>query len=543
MPNSLLTAVSGLLSHQRKLDVVANNLANMNTTAFKSQRIIFSDLIYEFLSQATSGNGSSIGGTNPTQIGSGSKTAQMARNFNQGTLDSTGQPLDFALQGEGFFMLSDGSQDFFTRAGAFSLDESGYMIDPATGFSVLRTGSVGEPDFQIAGDNRIQVPLGRTILGQPTTELDFSGVLNGDAVGPLAEVLTSANPYQDGGAAATTTTLLNDLDSIVDPFIGGDSIVISGSNADGTPYSVTLPVDGTTTLGDVVTALDGAITGASAALDTAGNLVVTADATGESLISVLLSNSAGNTGELDFPSHSLLETTGGKSGDTFRGVVDFFDVPGGAHELQYEFQKIGDNLWNVNFTMDPDDGTVNNGLIQNILFSSSGSLISVDGRTNSINTIEVDLNGVAQNQLIEVDLDQLIQIASDFAMQTEQNGAAPSKLTSVRVDSDGTIEGIASNGETYNIAQLAIALFRNEQGLNAVGDSYYENSLNSGSSEIGSAGSNGRGIIRGGQLESSNVDVAFEFTQLIVAQRGFSANARTITVADEILEELTNIIR
>ena len=543
MPNSLLTAVSGLLSHQRKLDVVANNLANMNTTAFKSQRIIFSDLIYETLSQATSGNGGSIGGTNPTQIGSGSKIAQMARNYNQATLDSTGQPLDFAIQGEGFFMLSDGSQNFFSRAGAFSLDESGFLIDPATGFSVLRTGALGEPDFQVATDNRIQVPLGKTILGQPTTAIDFSGVLNGDAVGPLRETMTSANPFEVSSVAATTGSLLNDLDSSVTPFTTGDTIILNGSNADGSPFSVTLPVDGTTTLGDVTSAINGAISGAVATIDASGNLIVTADLVGESLLGVLMTNGAGNTGELDFPSHSMLSTVSGKSGDLFRGVVDFFDVPGGSHELQYEFQKTGDNLWNLQVSTDPDNGVVTNGLIENILFSSTGTLISVDGRTNSLNTIEVDLNGFAQDQSIEVNLDNLIQIASDFAMKTEQDGTAPSKLTSVRVDSDGTIQGIASNGSTYDVAQLAIALFGNVQGLSAVGDSYFDGSLNSGAGEIGSAGSGGRGIIRGGQLETSNVDVAYEFTQLIVAQRGFSANARTITVSDEILEELTNIIR
>ena len=548
MPNSLLTAVSGLLSHQRKLDVVANNLANLNTAGYKAQSVVFSDLIYELLSPASGGNGTTIGGTNPIQVGSGSKTSQIARKFGQGSFDSTGQPLDFALQGEGFFVLSDGSQIYYSRAGAFSLDESGYLIDPSTGYSVLRTGTVGEstsgfPAFQIPGDNRIQIPLGKTILGKATSEVALNGILNADAIGPLAEVLTTANSLLSGGVPATTATLLNDLESNIVDYQSGDVIEITGSNHDGSPLNATLNVNAATTLGDLVSAIDTAVVGASASLDSDGNIQVTADQTGDSLIKVSVSDATGNAGSTDFRGHAFVTTTGGKEGDVFRGVLDIFDVRGGDHELEYQFQKIGDNLWDLTFEMDPSEGTVVDGRIESIQFNDDGTLLSINGLSNPINTVTVRLNGILQEQSFDVSIDNLIQIANDFAMSTEQDGTAPSKLVSVRVDSDGTLQGIASNGIPYDIAQISIALFRNPRGLNAAGDSYFVDSLNSGSAEFGSATNGGRGAIRGGQLEGSNVDVAFEFTQLIVAQRGFSANARTITVADEILEELTNIIR
>ncbi|MCA9209480.1 MAG: flagellar hook-basal body complex protein, partial [Planctomycetales bacterium] len=125
----------------------------------------------------------------------------------------------------------------------------------------------------------------------------------------------------------------------------------------------------------------------------------------------------------------------------------------------------------------------------------------------------------------------------------EQDGFAPGTMNSVNTGPDGTIYGIATNGRQFPIAQLALASFRNVQGLRSVGDNYFEESLNTGDVQLGTALSGDRGAIVAGQLETSNVEVAQEFTRLIVAQRGFSANARTITVADKVLEELTNIIR
>ena len=128
-------------------------------------------------------------------------------------------------------------------------------------------------------------------------------------------------------------------------------------------------------------------------------------------------------------------------------------------------------------------------------------------------------------------------------MNFTQDGFPPGTINSVSIGLDGTIQGVASNGISVPIAQLAIAFFENEKGLQATGDNYYVQSLNSGDPQLGIAGSGSRGLVQGGSLETSNVDVAFEFTQLIIAQRGFSANARTITVSSDVLEELTNIVR
>lgn len=548
MPNSLNTSVSGLLAHQRQLDMVANNLANINTTAYKTQRIVFSDLLYQSLAPATNGNGVSIGGTNPIEVGSGVRTGQIGRNFSQGSFNATGQPLDFALQGDGFFVVSDGNADFFTRAGSFSLDDGGYLIDPATGFPVKRFGPTGEsntegPSFQIAGDDRVRIPLGESILGNPTSEVNLSGTLNADSLGPAAQVLTTANSFTVGGAAANNATLLNNLDTNSVPYGAGDEVTIAGNNADGSPFSLDFGVDATTTLGDLVTAINGAVTGAVASLDGDGNLVLTSDDLGPSTVNLSIQDKAGNVGDTNYISHALIATTVGRNGDILTGQTEINDVRGGIHTLGYEFQKTGVNTWDLQFTLPNNDGTVTDGLIENIEFSDDGTLLSIDGVPNAISNVTVQFNDILQEQSFNVNINDLFQISSPFSMSITQDGLEPGKLVNVRVNSDGLLQGISSSGQIFDLAQMAIANFRNPQGLSAVGNNYYEATLNSGSVDLGTAGSGGRGTIRAGQLEGSNVDVAYEFTQLIVAQRGFSANARSITVADEVLEELTNIVR
>ncbi|MCA9065879.1 MAG: flagellar hook-basal body complex protein, partial [Planctomycetaceae bacterium] len=137
----------------------------------------------------------------------------------------------------------------------------------------------------------------------------------------------------------------------------------------------------------------------------------------------------------------------------------------------------------------------------------------------------------------------LTELGADHSIVASSNGYSPGELASVQIDADGTMFGLISNGLQIPLARIMIATFRNPDGLISVGNNYYKTSLASGDPEFGGALSGDRGAVRAGQLENSNVDLALEFTRLIIAQKGFSANARTITVTDAVLEELTNIIR
>jgi len=548
MSSSLLTGVSGLVAHQRMLDVVSNNLANLNTTAFKAGKTVFSDLLYTTIRPATNSTEADIGGTNPNQIGAGVKSAQISRRFTQGNLDQTGEVFDFALQGQGFFVLSDGSTNAYTRAGSFALDSDGYLVDPSTGYRVQRFGSLGEAGqgplgFQTPGDLGIVVPFGASIAGEASTEIRISGNLDAASLGPLAEVLTTSSPFLAGGAPATTATLLNALDSNVVDYAAGDQININGTDVDGSPISTSLAVDNTTTLGQLVGAIDAQYTEATASLDASGNVVVRANETGDALLSLVVTDNPANTGQTDFLGHRISTATSGKDGDTFETSVELYDVRGGAHTILLTFQKRDDTTWDLTASTDSDSGIVIDNAVSDIRFFEEGSFDQAVGTGIGDGNISFRFTGLAQEQTINVSFLNLTQLATDSALSTDQDGYAPGTLSSINLTSDGVIDGVATNGRKFSIAQLGIATFTNPQGLIAQGDNYYAASLNTGSPNIGTALSGGRGIIRGGQLEASNVDIALEFTRLIVAQRGFSANARTITISDEMLEELTNIVR
>src|SRR5579871_1665211 len=350
MANSIFTAVSGLSANQQSLDVVGNNLANLNTTAFKSQRVHFSDLLYQTLSPGSAG-GSFFSGTNPLQVGLGVRTESVDSDFQQGELQATGNPLDLAIQGNGFFVVNDGVRDLYTRAGAFGVDGQNFLVDPGTGDRLQRFGSLGEgsatsPAFQIPGSSDIKIPYGSAIPGQVTSNVTLQGNLSSNAVGPLAQVLTTSQAFKTGGAPATANTLLNSLDDSTAAYGSTDSIRIQGTTTTGATVNVTLSVGATTTLGDVVNKINASFPGSTATIDASGNVVVTNNATGPSQLSLSISDSAGNVGGLKWSDHILNVTTTGKNGDTFNTAIQIYDSQGTAHTLSLTFQKTASNTWN-----------------------------------------------------------------------------------------------------------------------------------------------------------------------------------------------------
>lgn len=547
MSRSLFSGVSGLRTHQQSLDVVANNLANMNTTGFKSQRAQFSDLVYNTLS-AASGPSVTQGGQNPVQVGTGVSLGKINRSFSQGALDSTGEALDFAIQGDGFFALSGPTNEpVFTRAGSFSLDSEGNLTDPSTGYLVRRTGSLGEGTenqfgFQIQGDNRIYIPLGATIPASETTSVNLSGSLPSNASPPVAEILSSISAFETPTGVANGATLLDDLSSNSQDYVAGDVVEINGTNVDGTPFSTSIPGENAT-LQDVVDAINGAIVGATASISSGGIVQVTADEPGDAFLSVSISDASGNVGQTQFTQNSMIVTTDGNDGDDFDLSFEMYDKRGAIHRLTLNFSKVSTNGWELNASLGDDRGEVIDGFVSNINFNENGTfaLAGVDGLGDT--DIEFAFDTIAENQTIQLNFENLTHIADDFTLAQTNNGKPVGSLVSVAADATGILTGLSSTGVSIPIAQLAVARFSNRGALEAIGNNYFTETNNSGEAQIGTGLTGGRGSISGGQLESSNVDIAEEFTRLIVAQRGFSANARTITVSDEVLEELANIIR
>ena len=552
MPNALLTGVSGLLVHQRMLDTTANNLANMNTIAFKSRRILFSDLDYEVIQPATSAGGGAIGGTNPNELGSGVRVAQISKQMSQGNLDQTGEVWDIAISGNGFFTASNGNETLYTRAGAFSLDSSGYLVDPATGYRVQRFGTVGEPDgvnptFQTPGDNGIYVPLGLAVPGQETTTVGLSGNLPSNS--PTSTPHTLASPQLlAGGVPATGATLLNSLVLNSVDYVAGDAINITGTNSAGAAVSATFNVTATSTVQDLVNAIDAAYGDATATLSASGVIQLNSDVVGPSSLTLNLADAAGNTGDMDNSAFNWSSTAGAHPAP-IEVPIEVFDEQGGAHTLKASFLHVGANTWNMTITGDVNT-TITGGVLNNIVFTTDGSGLA--GSSPSSLAFTASFSG-SPNQNLTINLApptsgtgnvvRFTQVASPNSVQYSRDGYGAGVLQEVRIQGDGTIELISTQDNSFRVAQIAISNFANPQGLTSAGENYYKQSVNSGVAQVGAPSTGGRGALKRGHLEQSNVDVALEFTRLIVAQRGFSANARTITVADQVLQELTNVIR
>ena len=226
------------------------------------------------------------------------------------------------------------------------------------------------------------------------------------------------------------------------------------------------------------------------------------------------------------------------------------DTRGSSFTMDLNLTKQEDGSWSLTGDIDPTIGEIVDGSVTGIRFADDGTLVQFGGTGNGDSRFVLRLNDQSEDQIIDVNfgelgsLDGLSQTGDSVSTPLgEANGYANGVFEKVSTDADGVVFGIADNGVRFPLAQLAIANFRNSNGLKGIGDNQFEETLASGAALLGSALSGGRGAIRAGQLEGSNVELTAEFTRLIIAQRGFSANARTVTVTDEVLEELTNIIR
>ncbi|MCA9212860.1 MAG: flagellar hook-basal body complex protein [Planctomycetales bacterium] len=552
MPNSLLTGVSGLLAHQRLLDIVGHNIANANTVGFKAQRVLFSDLFYEVINPATSGGDGDSGGVNPNEIGGGVQLAMTDRKFAQGGLTSTGEQFDVAISGGGFFVVDNGIETFLTRAGLFSLDANDILVAPG-GMRVQRVAGVGEfgPDqfgFQIAGDSSIHIPLGSAIPGEETQTVALAGNLDADTTGLQEEIRFSA-PFQvdgpSGQVPATGATLLSDIITSSGTFGGSDEIRLSGLDTDDSPVSASIAIDGTSTLQDLVDLINANYAGITADINGDGGIELMAVEPGPTDFSVKFDNAPSNSFNINFTQHLLNNRRQeGKNADIVIQSVAVYDERGGRHDIELEFEKVDDDTWTMVASIDPAEGEVTDNVIEEIVFNDDGSWRGSSDTQLLVNLVGFDdplaLNFVFEDETTGITLNHR---PSKSNLTITQDGSEPGSLVSVNIDIDGYIKGISSNGRTITLAQLAVASVANPKGLSAIGDNLYQTTLNSGEPQIGLAGAGDRGTLVGGQLESSNVDLAYEFTRLIVAQRGFSANARTITISDEMLEELSNIIR
>lgn len=547
MNNALLAGVSGLKAHQTMIDVAGNNLANINTYAFKASRVTFSELLNQTMREASQPT-ENTGGTNPMQVGSGVGIASIDRNMNQGSLIHTGQPLDMAISGAGYFVLNDGQKDVFTRVGAFAVDSNYYLVDPSTGNRVQRIGSEGVSEgFQDASSNDIRIPYDVALPAKATENLSFTGNLSADDQKASTNLLTSVIQYTKDSAVASSTTLLTDLDQASGGPLDG-TIDITGTDRNGNSVYVSTVVDDTTTVQDLVDAITAAFPGSTATIAN-GEIRLEDNASGYSLTDLNLTYEG--DGALEFPSYFKLLSAGGSAVKNTN--VEIFDSQGIAHTLSAAFVRTNDpNQWDLVVTSMTGDAQLVDRRIQGITFLADGSFGGVgSGATPDDPNFQFTFaNDPTNTRAVNVDFGTIGEFnglqqfgGNSTVAASGQDGYASGWLSTLSVNAEGVLVGVFTNGVRKDIACLKIATFQNPAGLEALGGNYFSTSANSGDMVPTRALSGGAGGVSGGSLEKSNVEVAGEFVNLIQAQNGFQANARTISVSNDMLHELTNLIR
>ncbi len=411
MLRSMFSAVSGLRNHQIYMDVIGNNISNINTTAFKASRITFQEMLSQLLRSGSAPEPQGRGGINPAQVGLGSLVGAVDTLHTQGAFQSTGQVTDLGIQGDGFFIVTDGTRQFYTRDGAFNISPDGTVTGSATGLKLM--GWVADQNGQVDTAGPLQVlslPLGAGMIARASAEARIDGNLQ------------------------------------------------AGSN---NPLSLNMTV---------------------------------------------------------------------------------YDSLGHPHEVVLTFTRTGPDTWSwTASTAEAGVAVTGSGTLT---FDADGRVTAGAGGTIQVTYTPGTLGYAPQSpQTINVDFGSLTQTAGATNLTAETDGNSPGSFSTFSIANNGAIYGIYSNGQRRLLGQIALARFVNPGGLMHVGSNLYDLSPNAGDPQVGTAGTGGRGEILSGVLEMSNVDLAREFTNLIMAERGFQANARVLTASDELLQELANIKR
>jgi flagellar hook protein FlgE len=480
----MFSSVSGLKSHQTKMDVIGNNIANVNTVGYKASRTTFAEVFAQTLSGAGSPDANSgKGGTNPLQIGLGMNVNAVDTLMSRGSLQRTDSPTDLSIEGEGFFIVRSGFEGtpMFTRAGNFSIDKLGNLVTSE----------------------------GLNLLGWQKYSMDSDG----NYIFDTQEEIKPLNLYEDEynlnkriiAAKATTQAVLSgNLDATVSPVGGYDD----GSGVD---HSIN-----------------------GAAIDTIPDSL----------------DSSGENNEDGIP-----DDGNANSDPHFIVPLTVYDKLGNEYKLNVRFWK---NFTDSTSAEGPEtswyysvagegDTSFGDGATGFIKFDSDGKIIKDDANFGVKETIQVIPSAITGTDSFEFELnfEKLSMYADDSSVKpTQVDGYPPGTLTSFNIGSDGILTGVYSNGRQQPLALVGIAVFDNAAGLQKAGSNLFLPTSNSGDfTRAYKPGTEGAGSLNPGTLEMSNVDLAQQFTEMIVTQRGFQANSRIMTTADEILQELANMKR
>ena len=568
MMRSLYSGVAGLKTHQIRMDVIGNNIANVNTTAYKSSSMTFSELMSQTTQKASGANATTgVGGTNAKQIGLGVKAGAINTAITtQGSAQSTGNPFDIMITGDNFFVVNNGSENFFTRDGSFYVDGAGNLAMTSTGYNVMGWG-VDETTGNIKQDTvtalRIMSAANMTYPPEATTQANISGILdendkdvtsaNGKTVNlnffdARGYSYTAKFTFKQSGGDKTNEYSM-ELNKILDST--GKEIDISklkfgNRSQQKMETKVTLNTDAYKWDGKVLKTKDGTTDVADLAdiFKADGSLITPADdAAAQKQQKALdaIAKAYGYEGSTDEFLNLYITSTADKDkqltiqdllGNMMAGkTTDVLPADGSAITMEGRYFEGTTVVFNKDTGKLESVGGSTTNLNVNAAFSALGGNFS-DVTIDLSECTNYDNKGTSTIGATSGDLDGL------------GTGRRPGDMIGVSIQKDGMIYASYDNGMTKLLGQIATAAFANASGLEKQGDNLYSATLNSGEFDgIGVDITAGGGYMSTGHLEMSNVDLSSEFTEMITTQRGFQANSRIITVSDTLLEELTNLKR
>ena len=516
MMRSLYSAVSGLKTHQTRMDVIGNNIANVNTEAFKSSRVTFTEIMYQTTASASGGNAATgVGGINAKQIGLGVSTGATTISITTaGAAETTGNPFDLKLtdsESTNFFIVSDGTNTFFTRSGSYYVDGNGFLCMTSTGYTLMGwqiDPTTGEIKKDTVTPLQVMSAANQTSTPEGTTLGAVSGILDKNDTNVTSDdgYAMTLNFYDDLGYAYTAKFAVKPLSTGNESNDKGKYVVeLAGVlDSNGQDYmelynKMVTDAGGTDTL-----TYDQMV--CQYVKDEDGNIL----------------NEDGDVVEQTATGAWIVRDTGATSAPAYTRLID--DANNLSCVLEFnpdngEFVQVGgyDSIV-LNFQQFLSDGATVGSNFRDIEVDFSDCMNLNNGGTSTMSALRgIDGDGA---------------------------GKKLGALTGLSVDTTGRVFGSYDNGNTVVLCQIAVAQFSNASGLEKVGDNCYTTTLNSGDFdgigvEITADGSS----ISTGELEMSNVDLSAQFTDMIITQRGFQANSRVITTSDTLLEELINLKR
>lgn len=568
MMRSLYSGVAGLKTHQTRMDVIGNNIANVNTTAYKSSSMTFSELMSQTTQKASGANATTgVGGTNAKQIGLGVKAGAINTAITtQGSAQSTGNPFDIMITGDNFFVVSNGSENFFTRDGSFYVDGAGNLAMTSTGYNVMGWG-VDETTGNIKQDTvtalRIMSAANMTYPPEATTQANISGILdendkdvtsaNGKTVNlnffdARGYSYTAKFTFKQSGGDKTNEYSM-ELNKILDSTgaeIDISKLKFGNRSQQKMETKVTLNTDAYKWDGKVLKTKDGTTEVANLAdiFNQDGSLITPQDdAAAQKQQKALdaIAKAYGYEGSTDEFLNLYITSTENKDkqltiqdllGNMMAGKkTDVLPADGSAITMEGRYFEGTTVVFNKDTGKLESVGGSTTNLNVNAAFSALGGNFS-DVTIDLSECTNYDNKGTSTIGATSGDLDGL------------GTGRRLGDMIGVSIQKDGMIYASYDNGMTKLLGQIATAAFANASGLEKEGDNLYSATLNSGEFDgIGVDITAGGGYMSTGQLEMSNVDLSSEFTEMITTQRGFQANSRIITVSDTLLEELTNLKR